>query len=372
MIESSALTPRYLSVAEPRYKTKKEMALEAVCGNGLKLKFYPELIEDREVVLAAVRQNGLALRYAPAFQNDKQIVLAAIGQNGLARIFVSGELQKDADVLVAGERAIKQFKAEHQLKVGASLSVPFREKTLYIADWARYQQIVRLGSVFTRIVHAPVANKERSRFLRDSRVTLLRGGHVIPYPIKSPLFKHQYSAIIPHSANHFLLKERNGKIVSFPFTATGRGFEDNNVDQAILTAEDFQIPYKLGTTCIEGGNCFLFRDNGVPKAVIGELSVHLSLLALDEQGCFNKKTALVASNEEPSLDAYRMARNLHLCELNKRNHLDINQEPVDASSKSSEIENDQGITAAFAPFGEITYRESGKDWEYRKSSSLLS
>jgi hypothetical protein len=81
---------------------------------------------------------------------------------------------------------------------------------------------------------------------------------------------------------------------------------------------EFTIPFRRGKTCIEGGNCFLFISGGERKAIVGELSVATSMVALEEQRYFDAKEIPIEKEKEPSIDAYRMARNLELYFRKKR------------------------------------------------------
>lgn len=282
------------------YKKWKRKAIQEVSQNGMRLKDLSECWQsDRDVVAAAVKQNPLAIRYAPIFRRDKEMALLAVRLNGLARFWLSHELKKDRDVT---KLAKKNFPKEHKPIPG---KVAF-DKRIFLITQRRCPPLKNLTTVNNEIFSLKLEKRKCSSFLRDSHVTLFEGGHLIPYSIKNPLVQGLLRAMIPNSANHFLIKGVKGENIPL----VGKGDFKCHVEQAMITAYDFNIPFKCGNTCIEGGNCYLFMSKNVRKAVVGELSLYLSMIALEEQGFFKE---ILAENEaEPSLDAYRMARNLAL------------------------------------------------------------
>lgn len=138
-------------------------------------------------------------------------------------------------------------------------------------------------------------------FGRDSRVILSDGTHLIPYPIQDPLLEGRFKVLLPESSNHMIESLRVGY---------GNGFSKENVEGAHKTAQMFNIPVKQGSTCIEGGNCFMTQKG----AIVGIHSVILSLIALEEQKFFNEE--IIAKNlsgmEIPGPLYLRMARNYAL------------------------------------------------------------
>ena len=151
----------------------------------------------------------------------------------------------------------------------------------------------------------PLADRKCSQFLRDSRIPLLDGTHLLPCPIQNPNLDHIFLAAIPPFANHLILEPQTQ--VFSTAGLYGFGFDSINTNQAIRACTKHKIPYQRAATCIEGGNCFIFRLNGKPKAIVGELSVCLSRISLLEQGFF--QNAQIPDTIEPSLYAYRIARN---------------------------------------------------------------
>jgi hypothetical protein len=180
------------------------------------------------------------------------------------------------------------------------------------------------------------------RYASKAQVTLFGGSHLIPYPIDQENFNiSRFKALMPFSANHFLLKKRKGKEVVSKENPTGKGFDQENVDQAKLIAYDYDLSFKQGKTCIEGGNCFLFISNGARKAIIGNLSLLLSMIALEEQGELELSDEISLSNIEPSSYAFKMARNDYLLKHKKKvlkNFYKKNSiDPLKVSGKEEEI-----------------------------------
>ena len=147
-------------------------------------------------------------------------------------------------------------------------------------------------------------DSDRSKFLRDSRTPLLSGAHLLPYSIQNPHLQSLLLSMLPPLANHFLIDPTTETIaLDGPY---GTGFQNLNISQAIASCHEQEIPYQLAATCIEGGNCFIFLSEGKAKAIVGNLSLYLK-----EQGYF--EALQTPNNLEPSLEAYRIARNLALC-----------------------------------------------------------
>lgn len=140
-----------------------------------------------------------------------------------------------------------------------------------------------------------------SPFVRDSHVALNSGKTLVPYPIKrytTSALDLLLMSMIPIHAGHFFASDVPIK---------GIGFTAINVMQAMATAADFGLCIKQGKTCIEGGNCYVFFSHGQPKAIVGELSLYLSMIALEEQGLLDDAQPL-----PPSSESYRIARNMDL------------------------------------------------------------
>ncbi|MFN4175179.1 MAG: hypothetical protein ACK4HV_08770, partial [Parachlamydiaceae bacterium] len=59
---------------------------------------------------------------------------------------------------------------------------------------------------------------------------------------------------------------------------------------------------------IEGGNAFSFRYKSRPFLILGEMSLYLSLISMDNAGFFKNKS--INCDEEPNDDAYRAVKNI--------------------------------------------------------------
>ncbi|MBS0603416.1 MAG: hypothetical protein JSS60_00090 [Verrucomicrobia bacterium] len=135
-------------------------------------------------------------------------------------------------------------------------------------------------------------------FGRDSRVILADGTQLIPYPIQDPLLEGRFKALLPESSNHMITSMGVGY---------GKGFSKENVEAAHSSAQALHIPAIQASCCIEGGNCFITQSG----AIVGVHSVVLSLIALEEQGCFQEEEIQRKAREIefPDPRFLRMARN---------------------------------------------------------------
>lgn len=294
----------------PIFYEERRRAIEAASRNGDLLgSELSQWCGDRDIVEAAIRENPLSLRHAPFFQGDRQLALLAVSINGLARIWISSVLRKDLEI---------QRIAEANLPTQLPLTGPYFSlenapmNKIFLASRTLSKLVRDNLSIYNDVVRVKLAKQKHSSFLRDTHVTLFEGGHLLPYPIKDPLFAGYLTAMNPPSADHFLLREENSRLVMPEVGVMGKGFLEHNIDQAVIIALDFNIPFRRAMCCIEGGNCFLFMSKGERKAIIGEVSLYLSMIALEEQKYFKEKDLSTESDKEPSLDAYRMARNLDL------------------------------------------------------------
>ena len=306
----------------------KVRAIEKVSRNGLCLKNEsPWCRSDPDIVQAAIRNNPFAIRYAPEFQRDKKMALLAVSINGLTRFWLSPDLQNDRDIRKASS---KNFPIKRSV---TGMVSPFNlDERIFSASWSRCPVIDKIGQLkcmSNELICVYFERVQCSRFVRDSHVTLFGGGHLIPYPIDNPLHSGLLRAMLPQSADHLLVNEVSGKISTEGMM--GDGFKKLNVDQAMITAYDYNIAFRHGMTCIEGGNCYLLISKEQRKAIIGEVSLYLSMIALEDQGYFDEVHC--ESQDEPSSDAYRMARNLTLY-FNERRPLDekIHEEYVQMQS----------------------------------------
>lgn len=149
------------------------------------------------------------------------------------------------------------------------------------------------------------ADLRQLEFPRDQAITRLDGSQLIPYSFTKTPSELSWIclALLPPSSNHFITSLRS---------AYSTGFEGGNTAYSVSFSEQHQLPYERASSCIEGGNCFLFMANEEPCAIVGCHSQVLSLLALEEQGYFVKNEEAVqktADQVAPSDWAVRMARN---------------------------------------------------------------
>lgn len=251
---------------DQNWADQKRKALDIVSKDGKRLKYGPEWwLTDREIVEAAIMQNPFSLRYAPSFYDDDKMVKLAVQLNGLTRVWASPRLREDEEICKATDKKLLRGMRTSSLSTEPDCRI-------FFADDEKGSAVKKLATIFNEVAFLELENKTHSPFLRDSRVTLFGGKHVIPYAIKNPLLAEMVRAMISPSLDNF----------------AGKGFRECNVDQAMITSIDFNIPFSQGKSCIEGGNCFLFMSKGTRKAIVGEISVYLSMFALEEQGYFKQ------------------------------------------------------------------------------------
>ena len=117
-------------------------------------------------------------------------------------------------------------------------------------------------------------------FIRDQQVVLHDGSHLIPACIDDHLLLLKVQTLLHPLQQHFLK----------PLTGCyGTGFTNESRAKALETCEKLGIPFILGRTAIEGGNCHLFfGKDGMSRAIIGLNSLIISYIALDDQGFFEE------------------------------------------------------------------------------------
>ncbi len=151
---------------------------------------------------------------------------------------------------------------------------------------------------------------------RDCRVCLPSGEHLIPeYIPEHDLPETRARCMLSEEDEHFHHQ-----------SLIGRGFSLEYRSAAIAHAQDQGVKVKLARSCIEGGNCRIFRaTDGKHRALVGRNSILLTAIALEKQGEFNSQNFrefakdYAARIKTPSLDSMRIARNLRLFEEDKRN-----------------------------------------------------
>jgi hypothetical protein len=139
-----------------------------------------------------------------------------------------------------------------------------------------------------------------SPYIRDSHVVRYGGSHLIPKSMRKPDFSltTHLRALLPPSASSFY---KSGLL--------GMGFYETNTLRALRDAIKLDIPFLLGNTSIEGGNCFIFTSpEGKKRALVGEISLYFTLIGLEEGGHFSNLE--YDSEEIPTMSCIRMARNL--------------------------------------------------------------
>jgi hypothetical protein len=243
-------------------------------------------------VKAAIINNPVAIAFANLNPNDlREVALFAVQKNGISYFCLNEELQKDLEIRkIAEEKMPKEYVSD--------------QKNGKIFCSAFPSQVFDALKIYGNKKVVTTKNDESSIFIRDSHVTLFEDkGHLIPYSFSETdelLISRILSASLPFSGDIVLNNEKG---------LCGKGFHRNNTSQAMVLAYKEGNSFKRAMSCIEGGNCFLLiNSKGEKRALIGELSLTLSMIALERQGYF--KDISVKEIENPSQDALRIARNL--------------------------------------------------------------
>lgn len=255
----------------------------------------PWFANDREIVETAIKVNPFALRLAPNFKNDRHLVLLAVSINGLARILASEALQNDPEIRRISEENIPESFTANKIK---NHDNPV-DYTIYFSDILKNKPMPPLCH---RSFFIERLNEASSDFIRDSGVTLFEGKRLFPYCFKNTRYQNFLIASLPSSANHFLKHD---------LPLTGSGYFKRNRHQAMIYAYEHNLSFRVGKTCVEWGNCFLFESpEKKRKAIVGIISLFLSMMALEEQNYFYEKT--IELKGKPSIEAIRIARNQQL------------------------------------------------------------
>lgn len=146
---------------------------------------------------------------------------------------------------------------------------------------------------------------------RDCHVFLPNQGYLIPAPfvVNDPNNDAMFFGLLPEPLLHFYKHS-----VSY----MGRGSSNKYRKGAEEIAKKYHVSYKKGKTCIEGGNCLIFKgSDGQPKALVGYTSLILSLISLYNQKYFEEKSQeiykfIATYQEKPSEDLFRIAKNFFL------------------------------------------------------------
>jgi hypothetical protein len=289
-----------VELQDSSYPFWKSGAIARVSQDGLSLRrLSRECRKDIDIVRAAVKQNPFALFYAPEFQNNREIALLAVEGNGHSIAAISRDLQKDAEIGEVAKKNLPQ-RRERSLQKSADHRI-FAARTCIKAIFSQVQDI------YNELTYVTYAKRRPSSFLRDSRVILFDGTHLIPNPF-SEESTFLLSILFPLSAGHFL--EEAIIEEGLHLDCTGKGLNQKNREYAIASAYLYDLPFKQGRSCVEGGNCLLFSNHGKRYAIIGELSLLTSYLALAEKDLLVEITP--EKRGEPSDHAYRIARNYAL------------------------------------------------------------
>lgn len=304
----------------------KEEAIKIAHQDGLALEnILKGWNADVDVAYAAVCNNPFAITYVDPKIIDSRLAEIAVKASRLAWFLLPYPLRSQDDIENLQSKSKLNLPLEHiadPQKHG--IFYPKNKKAERIIRQSRYVRsrwVEYTGGVNTPLENYFMQNNGRydqptlislkvidaSPFIRDSHVTLHSKKHLIPYPFKNNEYHYHLISMVPSSAHHFFIDENNGSI-KVP-EMLGSGFKENNVAQAILTSYEQGLSFKLGKTCIEGGNCFLFSANGQQHAILGEITIYISMVALEEQGYFEN---MVVKTEEPDLSSFQMARNLDL------------------------------------------------------------
>lgn len=158
---------------------------------------------------------------------------------------------------------------------------------------------------------------EDLRWPRDARVCLPNRMHLIPAHIKNRPrdYIQFFYRLLPDAMLHLYWDKLN---------ITGQGITKAFREKAIETATQNAISYKEAKSCIEGGNCYIFKScDGSPKAIIGQASLILSFISLYNQEYFCKpkyqsRFALPIPPEAQSEDLVRIAKNLYFFVMSKK------------------------------------------------------
>jgi hypothetical protein len=193
-------------------------------------------------------------------------------------------------------------------KVASFASASWEGKTLAVGS----KQIASYLKQLVFMLQLPLQIKtEKIRWIRDCRVKLPNQHHLIPYPLKIKRLVANLISYFPKEMSHFQNQNNN---------PIGWGFCDGYRTRAFQVARRNQVPFIKAKTCIEGGNCRIFTgSDGKPKALIGYISLILSLLALKKQGFFKNIRDQSIENLQDQSELLRIAKKLNL--VNKKMNL---------------------------------------------------
>ncbi len=179
------------------------------------------------------------------------------------------------------------------------------------------------------------------RWPRDCRVVLSDQKCLIPSSL-TQLEDSMFYALLPSPMLHFVTEKQR---------YTAHGITEWYQERAITLARRYKMKWTQGVSCIEGGNCHLFKGaDGRAKAIVGYSSLILTVISLFEKNVFEKSqpklNRYIADHPElSSPDSLRVARNF-LHALNK-----MECDPTAALKQEEEalwMESAKKIEALFA------------------------
>lgn len=285
-------------IAPTTYSRWKQEAIETVSQDGMRLT--DEWSDDYDIVEAAVRNNPLAIKLAINYRDHRPLAMIAVSINGLAYFWLSDKLKRDKEIIYLFRRTLPRL---YRGLTGSRSS----RRTIYYAS-SKYCPALAVLAGYTDIFDefvptSPLRNK-CSGFLRDSHVCLIRGGSLLPHLVYDKYYRLVLLSLLPEIAFHLLLDPITQKASGIDL---GTGYYTKNVMQAMLMSYQHKTPFKIGKSCIEGGNALTFIIGTRPVMIIGETSLYFSYITLANSGYFEAKTC-----PHPPLDkeSYRRARNI--------------------------------------------------------------
>lgn len=299
-------------VSQTRHQYSILTAMREVAHTG-NLKGKPtSWLSNPHIAAAAIRRNPFALRDTK-LRGNRQIVELAVSINGLALNWANAELQEDPKLKQLAAKTTPKYFPQKRLPPPMQWRLSIGRPCPY---YFHKSMAKSLPPFLEQAQFLESAKKENSIFLRDSSVTLFEKMRLLPSPNGENYSVEELGASLPPSASHFLCFEKDGTTEISHIEMAGKGFYKTNIDQAMINAIDNQIPFKQAKTCIEGGNCFLFFSKGERKAVIGEISLYLSMMTLEKSSHF-RKPIWPKKNAQPTETALRIARNRDLYALHQ-------------------------------------------------------
>jgi len=94
-------TPMAFEFVSNKFKDDEKLVLDVVsrCGDAIRFAS-PRLRHNKDIVLVAVRNDGRALSYVPNFSDDRDIVFEAIKQDGRALLYANKKFFSDKEIML--------------------------------------------------------------------------------------------------------------------------------------------------------------------------------------------------------------------------------------------------------------------------------